>query len=567
MKTLSIFAQGVVLATLLFVSLTGSITCMAANDIVSKTSYLVVAPDRGFLGNKTIEERFQEYRRLYPNAQLFFMTRRMQLVRLKQTIQSLLGSGTQQLNLLPVVLSKQEKSWKEFEKDLKAVQTEIGPKLNIQVGSSFGSSYLASELLRDRIAQISHDVKTEHLTLLGWGATDEQSEAGLRDSLTRLLKPLLCEYSFASWSVEVLWSNNEEPSASRRNQETFRRIIDQAARSSRPLLVPYFLGHRAESHMSVEALVRKELTGSRVEWKPEMPDEHPLLAQWMSRASAAFLKPNSQNMGVVILSHGSDQIWNEELSSALLPLATEYDIEISFNMGDPRLLQDAVNRLESRGKNIILIYRLFGLKSSFADSIKEMIGASQERETLHKNHHQSEGHSCQSRIRSGSRLETIGGLEDHPLLADVLLERALSLSHGVPENETVLLVAHGAGADDEDQHWQALLTSLGQEMQRRAARPFANVMGLTLREDWPEKRKEALARIEEVVRQARTRGQRVVAVEARINGPGPTQRLLGHLEIPINDDGLVPHPHLRRIVLEAINSFVKLGEKQTQTLF
>ncbi len=537
------------------------LSAFGAADTLGKLGFLIVAPDRGFFGNKTVEERFGEYRKTYEGSRLFFMTRRLQRERLTDALKELFDSGYKRLVVLPLIVSEQEELWRKFRQDLEAALSALSPAPRVDFAEPFGASHLASEILLDRIREISRAPEQEHLTILGWGATDARSEAGIREALTRLFQPLSSLFPFRGWSVEVLWSERDSEQASEKNREVFARIIDQAARPHRPVLVPFFLGYRADGHMSVEGLLRRQLAPYRIEWQPNMPDEHLLLSRWLKRASARFEQPTAENFGLIVLAHGSDQIWNEEIRKALEPVARKYDTEFSFNMADPALLQKAVDALESRGKRIIAIYRLFALERSFADSIALMIGESP-RHGAHGGHHSS----YQPRIRSGSHIVSFGGLEDHPLFAEALLERVLSLSQGEPDNESVLLVAHGAGSDEDDEHWRKVLGSIARRMQQMAKTPFHSIAGVTLREDWPDKRRQAIEQIEKLVEGARQQGLSVLAVEARVNGPGPTRRFLQHLDIPINDDGFVPHPNLSRLVLQAIDSYMlaanRMGKEQ-----
>ena len=49
-------------------------------------------------------------------------------------------------------------------------------------------------------------------------------------------------------------------------------------------------------------------------------------------------------------------------------------------------------------------------------------------------------------------LSTSGGFDAHPLISEVLLQRALKVSRS-PAQETVILLGHGARNDEDNQFW------------------------------------------------------------------------------------------------------------------
>ena len=84
-------------------------------------------------------------------------------------------------------------------------------------------------------------------------------------------------------------------------------------------------------------------------------------------------------------------------------------------------------------------------------------------------------------------------------MASVLVDRARTLSRE-PQREDVLILAHGPGDDAENERWLAHLEERAEAVRR--ALPFRTVRVETLREDWPEKRKDAEQRIRSYVEHA-----------------------------------------------------------------
>jgi hypothetical protein len=131
------------------------------------------------------------------------------------------------------------------------------------------------------------------------------------------------------------------------------------------------------------------------------------------------------------------------------------------------------------------------------------------------------------------------GLLEDPHMGAVLAERARTLSRDA-RAEDVLVLAHGPGDDGENERWLARLDELCAPV--RSALPFRRVQAMTLREDWPERRAEAVARIRAFVERARAEGGTALVVPFRVQGFGPYAEVLAGLEYAADGTGLLPHP-------------------------
>ncbi|MGH9319201.1 MAG: sirohydrochlorin chelatase [Vicinamibacteria bacterium] len=526
-----------------------ALLALAGTAVAAPTEFLVVALDRGFRGNETVKKRFAEYHEQYPDSRLFFMTRRLSASRLASVLAEIQSKAPERLVVLPLVVSRHEPAFRAFLEDLDSLRASLDPPLEVEVLPAFGGSPAARSILEDHARGTGLETPAGPVVVVGSGAADEKSRSGIRATLQDLSRVLPVETQ-----VEVLFSGRNE-AARRENDLLYERIRSRASEVDQLTVVPYFLDFRADHHMAVDSALARELKSPRIRLQTLLPDQHPAVSSWLSRSTAGSLPPTPSTLGVVLLAHGADLLWNEEIAAALAPVGRSYDVELSFNMADPWLIQEAVSALEARGKRHIVIYRLFGLERSFRTEVESMIGLA-----AHRGH----GSHGTALLRSSAHLATIGGIEDHPLFAEALLERALAVSGGDRGNEVVLLVAHGAGEEQDDRHWNELLASLGRQMEARATPRFHAVEGVTLREDWPEQHRQALAAIEAKVRAHRAAGRRVLAVEARINGPGPTRKLLEPLGVTVEDEGFAPHLNLSRLVLEDLDEFLeKAGEAPT----
>lgn len=103
---------------------------------------------------------------------------------------------------------------------------------------------------------------------------------------------------------------------------------------------------------------------------------------------------------------------------------------------------------------------------------------------------------------------------------EILLERARALSQDA-DRESVLLLAHGPEDDAENRRWLARMESATAPMRGRG---FRAVSVETLREDWPDERRRAEARIRAFVAEAAKNNGRAIVIPYRLFGFGPYRR-------------------------------------------
>lgn len=292
---------------------------------------------------------------------------------------------------------------------------------------------------------------------------------------------------------------------------------------------------------------------------------HPAVATWMAREWNRQAPSHPEEVGIVFLAHGLDYPWNETMREAVASLTERCKIEFALCTADPTLVERALRRLEERGARAIVVVRVFGLAASFKADMERMIGLDVETGLDHgpdqsssrvspagyaaptaqghggpSDHH---GHTAGGpglRIRSSSLLTTAGGLEDHRLVAQALLDRAKALSKD-PSKETVFLVAHGAEDDRVNDPWRRILESLAHQMRAAGAENFHAIQTGTWREDWPNKRAPEVAALRSRVEEAVRQGGRAIVVPARTAAQGDEREFLKGLVFELGN-GFAPHP-------------------------
>jgi sirohydrochlorin ferrochelatase len=291
------------------------------------------------------------------------------------------------------------------------------------------------------------------------------------------------------------------------------------------------------------------------------------LATWclLMQATAVHAQNPSgideEKFGVIVMAHGGPQAWNEGVTDMLRPLSRQYDMEIAFGMADAYSLQEAVSKLESRGVTDIGVVRLFISGESWLARTGQILGLQQgaperpepEMHGEHGGHVQHSGYRMEFwQVDSDARFRlSQEGLSQAPEMDAVLLERVLALST-YPENEDVLVLAHGPGDDAENERW---LQSINERMTAlRGGHNFNNIKVATLREDWPEKRQAAQTIVRDYVRAANDAGRAALIVPYRVHGFGPYAEVLEGLDYVADETGLVPHPAVAHWIARQIQT-------------
>jgi sirohydrochlorin ferrochelatase len=149
-------------------------------------------------------------------------------------------------------------------------------------------------------------------------------------------------------------------------------------------------------------------------------------------------------------------------------------------------------------------------------------------------------------------IRVTGALDDHPIVAEILLSRAKAISRD-PAHEAVLIVAHGPVPDADNALWLADMARLGARVQSSVT--FATVQAITVRDDAPPPvRTAAAAELRATVTRLSARGTRVLVVPLLLSyggiEGGIRERLKG-LDYEMASQGIMPDDRLIEWVLDA----------------
>lgn len=281
--------------------------------------------------------------------------------------------------------------------------------------------------------------------------------------------------------------------------------------------------------------------------------------------ATAAVRTQNKDVGIVLLAHGGSPSWNVTVSDLRERVDERVPTEVAFGMATRATIQAAVDRLVERGSREIVAVPLFiSSHSSVIDSTQYLVGARADAPAdlavfARMSHGAGAGGHADHAAEDGTRpvrspvpIRMVGALDDHPVVAGILVSRAKAISRE-PAHEAVVLVAHGPVPDADNRLWLA-------DMERLAARvasaaPFARVVAVTVRDDAPAPvRAAATAELRATVSRLSDEGTQVLIVPLLLSyggiEAGIRQRLDG-LDYVMAPQGLMPDDRMMQWVLEA----------------
>lgn len=554
---------------LMFALLSAGSVHAAEPKPADQTGFLIVAADRGFVGNEEIRDAFASFSANHPAALVFVTDERT-----RQTLQSGLASLNQQnigrIVVLPLFISAAEPRYQL----IRTLVTEENQTIPVTFTKPYGESYFAVEALATRLRGMQHTAQ-QHLLVVGYGAQNDTHRRAMYDDWMRIVKQASQGVSFRSINSLILLEaqKDEEPESygnkTKQQLATALSSLGPAAKNNKNQVIAFALGPKYDSMMSLESRLERLLPENAALNHFEIEPQH--LAMWMEREASRNLPLAEEDTGVILFAHGSDFHWNENLRVAVEPLMKRYKIEFAFSMADPYTIERALHKLEQRGAKAAIVVSAFASRSSYRNEIGYLAGLDIENQddhihdnnSGHGSHGGHGGHAKSStpvpRILTSLPVIWTGGYEDNPLFASALFDRVLALSKD-PASETVILTAHGTQDDRKNDEWLEKLNSIASQMHDQGGQKFKAFKVATWREDWPDKRAPWVKKVRAMVTEASKQGDRVIVIPARTTSVGPEKRFLAGLEFELGE-GFAPHPLFTQWVDEQIRQGINLHKE------
>jgi len=499
--------------------------------------FLIVAPDRGFLGNEEVRDLVGDFSKEYAAA-LAFATHEQTLENLAVGMEALQALKVEQVWVLPLFISPANTLYRKAVSALR--EKDWG--LPLKIGETMNESYLTVELLKNRIDSLSTSPSKEVLVVIGYGVDDEENAKKMKEDLENLITQLKSSFRFRATEVQVLYDwGAEEGIRDAAYDRLIERVALNRALGERVIVVPFNFGSKMTNMMALWTWIN----GSLSKYDKIVSDgagvlPHKNVGIWLRKEANKRLPVSDDAIGIVLMPHGSDFNWNETIRRNLSPLLTKHKIEYAFSMADPKVMERAIKKLEDRGVRAIVVVRIFSLAASFREKTEYILGLNDQ--------YRRGSHTM--RISSPALLVTVGGLERDPLVAEVMLERAKALSQN-PAKETIIILAHGTDNEERNQHWLDNLAFLADEMRKNGGSAFRDIRFDTWREDWADKREEAVERIRDMIEEAGRDGGTAIVVPGRTTGQGHGEKYFEGLSYRYAT-GFSPHPNFIKWVEQQI---------------
>jgi sirohydrochlorin ferrochelatase len=282
----------------------------------------------------------------------------------------------------------------------------------------------------------------------------------------------------------------------------------------------------------------------------------------------------ASHVGILLMAHGGGKSWNGNVESIASEVNRSQPTEVAFGMADRTTLQAGIDKLVARGVTEVVAVPLFvSSHSSVIESTKYLLGlrptapadladfASMDMDHVHD----SAAHGATSTdtnaaavdkslkttpVKSAATIRMAPALDHHPMLAEILTDRALAISRH-PEKEVVILVAHGPNDDPENNQWLADLHEVATMI--GAKKPFVRVDATTVRDDAEAPVRDAATQdFRKLVSAAYDQGDRVLIVPVLLSYGGIENGIrlrLDGLDHVMSPAGLLPDPRIAQWVL------------------
>ncbi len=253
-------------------------------------------------------------------------------------------------------------------------------------------------------------------------------------------------------------------------------------------------------------------------------------------------------VGTLILAHGGDRGWNDQVRAVAGAVKTDGPVEVAFLMGPEapaHRFQDAARRLEAVGAGeIVVVPLLVSSHSGHYEQIRWLAGETDSLEEVMQHHLHHAGIE-RAAVKVPMRLSR--AIDDSPEVARVLAARALDLGR-TPSRQALYLLGHGPNDDDAYARWMENLRPVADTVKARSG--FQDVkVGLVRDDAPPEVRAAAVALVRsEIQAQHRATGDSVVVVPVLISrgnvGNVRFRQDLAGLPVIYSGEPLLPHPGL-----------------------
>ncbi|MBS0178300.1 MAG: hypothetical protein JSR20_06015 [Nitrospira sp.] len=291
----------------------------------AKTGFLVVAPDRGALGNQETRTLFEEFSTTYAPASLVFVGRDYKGVGseysqyVSRALIELRQAGATHVVAIPLFVSSADPILQRVRASLPAYEQVE----RIDWAQAMSESYLIGQVIVDRAADLSRDPDHEHMIIVGFGATDEANEQAIQSDLKKLAD-YVGRYRRFHESRTLVYYDHASPMAEAKNASADAIMTQAAAKKGHALAIFATLGPKFDHTMALTSSLRNRFQEMDVSFSQDELVPHPNVLRWMKKTANTYLPATPKEIGVVIMPHGANQVWNDAVERMVAPLTSTY---------------------------------------------------------------------------------------------------------------------------------------------------------------------------------------------------------------------------------------------------
>jgi hypothetical protein len=242
----------------------------------------------------------------------------------------------------------------------------------------------------------------------------------------------------------------------------------------------------------------------------------------------------SDEIGVLVIAHGSGTMGDKVLQEGVLPLGEKHPTVIGFGMAmmSSHHIQEALDKLTAAGaKTVVVVPAVVTEQSSIYRQWAYLFGRRDDSAYLDV-----------PRVKSSAKLTFAPAMDEHPMVTDILYDHTKAISTA-PAKEVVILLGHGPTFDHENEIELRHIATHATRIKQRGQ--FFDAKGLTLQDDAPEAVRAAnVAQLRQWVSEANQAGKTPLVVGYLISTRGIQDKIkqdLAGLDYKFQTKGLSAH--------------------------
>ncbi len=372
--------------------------------------------------------------------------------------------GVDEIIVVPLFVSSYSSHIREIEYVLRLRDSlpgnesldQVNTTANIVIARALDDHPLAAYILADQITEMSKDPKNETVVILSHGTDvegDLRSQIISQDCLEKEVKTYLrywtnppirvndVKYAFIHGN-ETLYPNLTVEYV----MENVSRTGDTKSGKTKAIVLPLMIAGGSFTNKQIPKL----LEGYDYLYSGKALASHPNLAKWIENRVRCALGNGIE--GILIVDHGSS---DPKRSEAVRAIARQVDqdlleaVAVAFaeNAPENESIPGGIAKLLDTGANRIIVVTLFTTDTIDHEEVRDEVysvlgGLNQTRILLN------------SPMNMGIRVDMAGPIDDHPLIAELLLDRAREVSRN-EEQETLVIAPWGSSTYFEESEHQA----------------------------------------------------------------------------------------------------------------